>query len=316
MKLLKLAGVLTGAVVLAGQIHAEEFTGRLKKIRDTGTLTLGVRDASIPFSYLDDKGSYQGYSVDLCQKAATAIRKKLGLASLHVKMVPVTSATRIPLIANGAIDISCDSATNNMERQKQVAFAVTGFVVANRFLSKKAANLKTLDDLKGKTIVSTSGTTSLKQITALNTERHLGMRILAARDHAEAFLMVETGRAVAFVMDDILLSSLAASSRSPGDYVISGEALSVEPYGLILPLGDAAFKKVVDDALIAVYKSDDIKTIYAKWFQSPIPPKGINLHVPMSPELQAVLAQPTDSGDPAAYAAVPEAQKQSSRKKK
>jgi glutamate/aspartate transport system substrate-binding protein len=317
MRLSRLAGVLLmGVGILMHQAHAEEFTGRLKKIGDTGTLTLGVRDASIPFSYLDNQQSYRGYSIDLCMKAANAIQKKLGLASLHVKMVPVTSVTRIPLIANGTIDISCDSATNNMERQKQVAFAVTGFVVANRFLSKKAANLKTLDDLKGKTIVSTSGSTSLKQITTLNTERKLGMHILAARDHAEAFLMVETGRAVAFVMDDILLSSLAASSKSPDDYLISSEALSVEPYGLILPLGDAAFKKVVDDALTAVYKSDEIKTIYAKWFQSPIPPKGINLHVPMSSQLQAVLAQPTDSGDPAAYAAVPEAQQQSSGKKK
>lgn len=316
MKLIKLVGVLVGASVLIGSVQAQELTGRLKKIKETGTLTLGVRDASIPFSYLDDKQSYQGYSIDLCLKAATAIQKKLGLTALNVKMVPVTSATRIPLIANGTTDISCDSATNNMERQKQVAFAVTEFVTANRFLTKKSANIKTLDDLKGKTIVSTSGTSNLKQITTLNTERNLGMNILAAKDHAEAFLMVETGRAVAFVMDDILLSSLAASSKAPNDYTVSAEALSVEPYGLILPLGDTAFKKVVDDALINVYKGDDIKKIYAKWFLSPIPPKGVNLNVPMSPQLQAVLAKPTDSGEPSAYAAVPEAQKQSSKMKK
>jgi len=315
MKLIKLVGVLVGASVLIGSVQAQDLTGRLKKIKETGTLTLGVRDASIPFSYLDDKQSYQGYSIDLCLKAATAIQKKLGLTALNVKMVPVTSATRIPLIANGTTDISCDSATNNMERQNRYAFAVTEFVTANRFLTKKSANIKTLDDLKGKTIVSTSGTSNLKQITTLNTERNLGMNILAAKDHAEAFLMVETGRAVAFVMDDILLSSLAASSKAPNDYTVSAEALSVEPYGLILPLGDTAFKKVVDDALINVYKGDDIKKIYAKWFLSPIPPKGVNLNVPMSPQLQAVLAKPTDSGEPSAYAAVPEAQKQSSKKK-
>ncbi|MBO9538722.1 amino acid ABC transporter substrate-binding protein [Herbaspirillum sp.] len=315
MKLLKLAGVLVGASVLMGSVHAEEFSGRLKKIKDSGTLTLGVRDSSIPFSYLDDKQSYQGYSIDLCLKAATAIQKKLGLTSLNIKMVPVTSATRIPLIANGTTDISCDSATNNMERQKQVSFSVTEFVTANRFLSKKAANLKTLDDLKGKTIVSTSGTSNLKQITSLNTERNLGMNILAAKDHAEAFLMVETGRAAAFVMDDILLAGLAANSKAPGDYQISAEALSVEPYGLILPKGDDAFKKVVDDALTVVYKGDEIKKIYGKWFTSPIPPKGINLNVPMSKELLAVLAKPTDSGEPSAYAVVPEAQKKSAGKK-
>lgn len=315
MKLLKLAGVLVGASVLMSSVHAEEFTGRLKKIKDSGTLTLGVRDSSIPFSYLDDKQSYQGYSIDLCLKAATAIQKKLGLTSLNIKMVPVTSATRIPLIANGTTDISCDSATNNQERWNQVAFSVTEFVTANKFLSKKAANLKTLDDLKGKTVVSTSGTSNLKQITALNAERNLGMNILAAKDHAEAFLMVETGRAAAFVMDDILLSSLAANSKAPADYQVSSEALSVEPYGLILPKGDNDFKKVVDDALTVVYKGDDIKKIYAKWFQSPIPPKGVNLNVPMSPQLQAVLAKPTDSYDPAAYAVVPEAQKNLGKKK-
>ncbi|WP_354566394.1 amino acid ABC transporter substrate-binding protein [Herbaspirillum seropedicae] len=315
MKLLKLAGVLVGASVLMSSVHAEEFTGRLKKIKDSGTLTLGVRDSSIPFSYLDDKQSYQGYSIDLCLKAATAIQKKLGLTSLNIKMVPVTSATRIPLIANGTTDISCDSATNNQERWNQVAFSVTEFVTANKFLSKKAANLKTLEDLKGKTVVSTSGTSNLKQITALNAERNLGMNILAAKDHAEAFLMVETGRAAAFVMDDILLSSLAANSKAPGDYQVSSEALSVEPYGLILPKGDKEFKKVVDDALTVVYKGDDIKKIYAKWFQSPIPPKGVNLNVPMSPQLQAVLAKPTDSYDPAAYAVVPEAQKNMGKKK-
>lgn len=315
MKLLKLAGVLVGASVLMSSVHAEEFTGRLKKIKDSGTLTLGVRDSSIPFSYLDDKQSYQGYSIDLCLKAATAIQKKLGLTSLNIKMVPVTSATRIPLIANGTTDISCDSATNNQERWNQVAFSMTEFVTANKFLSKKSANLKTLDDLKGKTIVSTSGTSNLKQITALNAERNLGMNILAAKDHAEAFLMVETGRAAAFVMDDILLSSLAANSKAPGDYQVSSEALSVEPYGLILPKGDKEFKKVVDDALIVVYKGDDIKKIYAKWFQSPIPPKGVNLNVPMSPQLQAVMAKPTDSYDPAAYAVVPEAQKNMGKKK-
>ena len=315
MKLLKLAGVLVGASVLMSSVHAEEFTGRLKKIKDSGTLTLGVRDSSIPFSYLDDKQSYQGYSIDLCLKAATAIQKKLGLTSLNIKMVPVTSATRIPLIANGTTDISCDSATNNQERWNQVAFSVTEFVTANKFLSKKSANLKTLDDLKGKTVVSTSGTSNLKQITALNAERNLGMNILAAKDHAEAFLMVETGRAAAFVMDDILLSSLAANSKAPADYQVSSEALSVEPYGLILPKGDNDFKKVVDDALTVVYKGDDIKKIYAKWFQSPIPPKGVNLNVPMSPQLQAVLAKPTDSYDPAAYAVVPEAQKNMGKKK-
>ncbi|RXZ33121.1 amino acid ABC transporter substrate-binding protein [Oxalobacteraceae bacterium CAVE-383] len=317
MKLSKFAGLLIGVGVLAGavQVQAQELTGTLKKVKDTGTLTLGVRDSSIPFSYLDDNQSYQGYSIDLCMKAATAVQKSLGMTKMDVKMVPVTSATRIPLMANGTVDLECGSTTNNMERQQQVSFAPTTFVTANRVLAKKASNVKVLDDLKGKTVVSTSGTSNLKQLTQLNAERNLGMNILTAKDHAEAFLMVETGRATAFVMDDILLSSLAATSKAPGDYMISTEALSVEPYGLIERKGDPAFKKVVDTAIINLMKSGEINKIYAKWFNSPIPPKGINLNIPMSPQLAAVIAKPTDSGEPSAYAVVPDAQKNTGKKK-
>lgn len=306
---------LIGVGLFAGAVQAAELTGTLKKIKDTGTITLGVRDSSIPFSYLDDKQSYQGYSIDLCMKAATAVQKQLGMTALNVKMVPVTSATRIPLISNGTIDLACGSATNNAERQRVVAFAPTMFITSNRLLAKKSSNIKTLADMKGKTIVSSSGTSMLKQITVLNNERNLGMNILAAKDHAEAFLMVETGRAVAFSMDDILLYSLAASSKSPDDYAITTETLSVEPYGIIERRNDPEFKKAVDTALTNLYKSGEINKIYAKWFQSPIPPKGINLNVPMSPELKAAFAKPTDSPDPAAYAVVPEAQKQSAKKK-
>jgi glutamate/aspartate transport system substrate-binding protein len=298
-----------GLACFVGMAGAQELTGTLKKIKDTGTITLGVRDSSIPFSYLDDKQSYQGYSIDICLRAVTAIQKQLGLSSLNVKMNPVTSATRIPLMANGTVDLECGSTTNNLERQKQVAFAPTTFVTANRLLAKKSANINRLEDLKGKALVSTAGTANLKQVTTLNAERNLGMNILAAKDHAEGFLMVETGRATAFAMDDILLSSLAASSKAPNDYAITKEALSVEPYGIMLRRNDEPFKKAVDTAVINLMKSGEINKIYAKWFQSPIPPKGINLAVPMSDQLKAVIAKPTDSGDPAAYAAVPATQK-------
>ena len=307
-KSMLVAGLLA-AGFLSGVATAQELTGTLKKIKDSGSVTLGVRDSSIPFSYLDDKQSYQGYSIDLCLRTVTAIQRQLGMASLNVKMNPVTSATRIPLMANGTIDLECGSTTNNLERQKQVAFAPTTFVTANRLLAKKSANITKLDDMKGKTLVSTAGTSNIKQVTELNAERKLGMNILAAKDHAEAFLMVETGRAVAFAMDDILLSSLAASSKSPNDYAITKESLSVEPYGIMLRRGDEPFKKAVDSAVISLLKSGEINRIYAKWFQAPIPPKGINLSIPMSDQLKAVIAKPTDSGDPAMYAAVPAAQK-------
>jgi len=301
MKLSKLTAVLVGAGLIAtGAAHAQE-SGTLKKIKDSGTIVLGVRDSSIPFSYLDDKQSYQGYSIDLCMKAVTAIQKHLGMTQLNVKMNPVTSATRIPLMANGTIDIECGSTTNNIERQKQVAFAPTTFVTGTRFLAKKSANVRSINDLKGKTVVSTAGTTSMKLITTLNGEKNLGMNLLSGKDHAESFLMVETGRAVSFLMDDILLASLAASSKNPGDYAITKDALEVEPYGIMMRRDDPAFKKVVDQAIANVFKSGEINKIYAKWFQSPIPPKGVNLNWPMSEQLTKIIANPTDSGDPAAY---------------
>jgi glutamate/aspartate transport system substrate-binding protein len=280
---------------------AQELTGTLKKIKDTGTITLGHRESSVPFSYYDDQQRVVGYAMDLCYKIVDAVKSELHLDNLAVKLNPVTSATRIPLMANGTVDLECGSTTNNLEREKQVAFTITHFVTANRFVSKKEANLKTVDDLKGKTIASTSGTTNIKQITEINGQKTLGLNILAAKDHAEAFLMVETDRAAAFVMDDILLYSLVAASKSPEAYVISADALSVEPYGIMLRREDPAFKKVVDGAMIAIYKSGEINGIYGKWFQKPIPPKGINLNVPMGAAFKKVVASPTDSGDPAAY---------------
>jgi glutamate/aspartate transport system substrate-binding protein len=280
---------------------AQELTGTLKKIKDSGTITIGHRDASPPFSYYDDKQQVVGYAMDLCYKIADAVKKELKLQKLDIKLNPVTSATRIPLMANGTIDLECGSTTNNLERQQQVGFTITHFVTANRFLSKKANNLKSVDDLKGKTITSTSGTTNIKQITELITQNNLGLNIIPAKDHAEAFLMVETDRAAAFVMDDILLAALAANSKSPGDYVISPQALSVEPYGIMVPRGDAAYKKVVDAEMTRIYKSGEINAIYDKWFTKPIPPRGANLNLPMSDSFKKVVAKPTDSGDPKDY---------------
>ena len=281
--------------------NTQSLTGTLAKIKETGAITLGHRESSVPFSYYDDKQQVVGYAMDLCYRIVNAVKRELHLDKLEVKLNPVTSATRIPLIANGTVDLECGSTTNNLEREKQVSFTITHFVTANRFVSKKAANLKTVEDLRGKTIVSTSGTTNIKQITEINAQKGLNLNILAAKDHAEAFLMVETGRAAAFVMDDIIMYSLVAGSKAPGDYVISADPLSVEPYGIMLPRGDAPFKKVVDEEMIATYRSGAINTIYDKWFLSPIPPKGINLNVPMSTSFKKVIASPTDSGDPAVY---------------
>jgi len=298
------ATTATVAVFLAAAASpaaAQELTGTLKKIKDSGSITIGHRDASIPFSYYDDKQQPVGYAVELCMRIVDAVKSELKMPKLEVKYQLVTSANRIPLMANGTIDLECGSTTNNLEREKQVSFTITHFVTANRWIAKKASNIKTLQDLKGKIIVSTAGTTNIKQITEINSAQNLGMNIISANGHPEAFQMVETGRAVAFVMDDILLYSLAAQSRSPGDYAISAEALSVEPYGIMLRKDDAAFKKVVDAAMVQVYKSGQINAIYDKWFLKPVPPKGLNLNVPMSEQFKKVIASPTDSGDPAAY---------------
>ena len=301
MRLRRLVPVLlVGLAALPAS--AQELTGTLKKIKDTGAITLGYRDSSVPFSYLDGDQKPVGYAMDICYKVVDAVKAQLELDKLETKLNPVTSATRIPLIANGTVDLECGSTTNNVDRQKQVAFTNTHFLTASRFVAKKASNVTKFDDLKGKTVVSTSGTTNIRQINEYNTANKLGLTILPAKDHAEAFLMVETGRAAAFVMDDVLLASLVASSKDPGAYEISKEALSKpEPYGIMLRKDDAPFKKVVDDATAAFYRSPEGKTTYDKWFTKPIPPRNINLNLPMDEALKKAFASPSDSPDPAMY---------------
>lgn len=291
-----------GAAIAVASPAAAQESATLKKIRDSGSVTIGHRDASIPFSYYDDRQQPVGYAVDLCLRIVDAIRAELKLAKLDVKYQLVTSANRIPLMANGTIDLECGSTTNNLARQKEVAFTTTHFLTATRLVSKKTANIKSANDLKGKTAVSTSGTTNIRQLTELNTSQNMGMNIIPANGHAEAFQMVETGRAVAFAMDDILLYSLVSQSRNPSEFVISDFALSLpEPYGIMLRRDDPGFKKVVDNAMNRLYKGGEINKIYDKWFLKPIPPKNINLNVPMSQLFKNVVANPTDSGDPAAY---------------
>ena len=298
MRIFRTLMVLAAASLVAGPVLAQDT---LKKIKDSGVITVGHRDASIPFSYYDDKQQPVGYAMDLCAKIVDAVKAELKMPRIDVKYQLVTSANRIPLMANGTIDLECGSTTNNIARQEQVWFTITHFVTANRWASKKSSNLKTLADLKGKTIVSTAGSTNIKQITEINAAQNLGMNIISANGHPEAFQMVETGRAVAFVMDDIILAGLAAQSRSPGDYEISAVALSVEPYGIMLRKDDKAFKAVVDKAMTDIYKSGQINAIYSKWFEKPVPPKGVNMNLPMTAAFKKVVANPTSSGDPKVY---------------
>ena len=302
MKCLRMMGLGLAAVLCAAQAETEELSGTLKKIKETGVINIGYRDSSIPFSYLDDNQKPIGFAIDICLKIVEAVKKELKLDKLTVEFNPVTSSTRIPLLANGTVDLECGSTTNNPDRLKQVAFTNTHFLTATRFISKKSSRLSSIEDLKGRSVASTSGTTNIRQLTETNAARNLGINIIPAKEHAESFLMVETDRAVAAVLDDILLASFAAGSKEPDAYVISTDAFSKpEPYGIMLRKDDPAFKKVVDDAMIAVYKSGEINKIYDKWFLKPIPPKGVNLNVPMGAAFKKVVARPTDSADPKDY---------------
>jgi len=300
MRTTKLAFALTLLAFAAAPVLAQE-SGTLKKIKDSGSITIGFRDASIPFSYLNEQQQPIGYAMDICYKIVDAVKAKLGMPSIKVTLNPVTSSTRIPLMANGTIDLECGSTTNNAERKKQVDFGMTYFVIKYRYVAKKSANMDTIADLKGQTVVSTAGTTDIKALNELNSAQNMGMNILSANDHPAAFLMVETGRAKAFLMDDILLYGLVANSKNPGDFHVSSASLGVEPYSLMLRRDDPDFKKVVDDAMTKLYKSGEIEKIYNKWFMSPIPPKNINLNFPISDSLKKVFANPTDAADPKVY---------------
>ena len=282
--------------------RAEELTGTLAKVKELGYLTIGHREASIPFSYLDDKRQPVGFAMDICAKIVDAVKRELKLDNLEVRYQLVTASSRIPLLANGTIDLECGNTTNNAERQKQVAYTNTHFLTASRFMSKVDSNIRSIAELKGKTIVSPAGSTNIKQALEFNSRLNLGMTIVPAQDQGEAFLMVETGRAVAFVQDDIVLAGLIAIAKDPKAYVISEDAFSKpEPYGIMLRKDDAAFKAVADAATSALYKSPESAALYAKWFTQPIPPKGVNLNIPMSPAMKRAFENPTDSPDPAAY---------------
>jgi len=304
MKSLRIMSLAVVAAAFATQASAQELSGTLKKVKDTGTITIGYRDSSIPFSYLDDNQKPIGFAIDICRVIVDGVKAELKLNKLQVEFTPVTSSTRIPLLANGTIDLECGSTTNNPERLKQVAFTNTHFLTATRFVSKKASKLASIDDLKGKSVASSSGTTNIKQLTEANVARNLGINIIPAKEHAETFLMVETDRAVAGVLDDILLASFVAGSKDPGAYVISKDAFSKpEPYGIMLRKDDPDFKKVVDAATAALYKSADGQKLYDKWFMQTIPPKGLNLNTPIGAELKHEFANPSDSPDPDSYKA-------------
>lgn len=282
--------------------RAEELTGTLAKVKELGYITIGHREASVPFSYVDDKQQPVGFAIDICTKIVDAVKRKLKLDKLEVRYQLVTSPSRIPLMANGTIDLECGNTTNNAERQQQVWYTNTHFLTASRFMARVDSNVRSIADLKGRTVVAPAGSTNIKQALEFNTRLNLGMTIVPVQDQGEAFLMVETGRAVAFVQDDIVLAGLIAIAKDPKAYMISKDAFSKpEPYGIMLRKGDVAFKALADATTSALYKSPEGAALYAKWFMQPIPPKNVNLNIPMSPALKHAFENPTDSPDPATY---------------
>lgn len=286
---------LVAAVLAACSASAvAQESQTLKKIKDTGSITLGHRESSIPFSYYDDKQQVIGYSHELMLKVVEAIKADQKLAKLDTKLMPVTSANRITLVQNGTVDIECGSTTNNTERQKQVGFSTSIFVIGTKLMTKKNAGINDFPDLAGKNVVTTAGTTSERLIRKMNEEKKMNMNIISAKDHGEAFLTLETGRAVAFMMDDALLFGEMAKAKKPGDWTVVGTAQSKEAYGCMLRKDDPGFKKVVDAALTKAMTSGDAEKIYAKWFLNPIPPKGLNLNMPLSDDMKALYKAPND----------------------
>jgi glutamate/aspartate transport system substrate-binding protein len=258
----------------------------LKRIRDTNTILIGVRETSVPFSYLDAQKQPLGYSVDLCVRVADAVKAELKLPKLDVKFVPVTSANRIPALLEGKIDLECGSTTNTRDRQKQVAFAYTTFVAGIKMLAKKSSNVNSVEDLRGKSIVVTKGTTSEKMMKAMNDERLLKMSIIESADHGESFKAVDEGKAIAFPMDDVLLYGLISKSKKPDDFAVVGKYLSVEPYAIMMRKDEPAFEKIVNRALIDLFTSGEIKRLYAKWFNTK------DLVVPLNSYLKEAFAAP------------------------
>jgi glutamate/aspartate transport system substrate-binding protein len=278
----------------SGAWAADELTGTFKKISDAGSISVGHRESSIPFSYYDDQNKVVGYSQDLVMLVVEAVKKKLNMPNLQVKLNPVTSQNRIPLIQNGTIDIESGSTTNNLERQQQVAFSDTIFIIGTRLLVKKDSGIQDFPDLKGKNVVVTAGTTSERLIREMNEKQGMKMNIISAKDHGESFLTLQSGRAVAFMLDDALLAGERAKARKPGEWVIVGTPQSKEAYGMMLPKGDSQFKALVDETIAKAETSGDALKLYQKWFQSPIPPKGLNLELPLSDDMKELFKSPND----------------------
>jgi glutamate/aspartate transport system substrate-binding protein len=266
----------------------------LKKIKDSGTVTMGVRETSGALSFTLGDGKYAGFHVEVCDKVLRVVQRQLGLSQLSVRYQPVTSQNRIPLVQNGNVDIECGSTTNNATRQKDVAFAVTTFVEEVRIAVKANSGITSINQLNGKTVATTTGTTSVQTLRRHERANGVDFKEILGKDHADSFLLLETGRADAFVMDSQILAGAISKSKKPSDFKIVGETLSVEPIAIMFRKDDPAFKKAVDEAIVGLMKSGDLAKMYDKWFVQPIPPTNTSLNLPASAATKAAWASPND----------------------
>lgn len=275
-------------------VQAEELTGTLKKINDNGVIVVGHRESSVPFSYYDNSQKVVGYSQDYSNEIVDAVKKKLNKPNLEVKLIPITSQNRIPLLQNGTYDFECGSTTNNLERQKQAAFSNTIFVVGTRLLTKNDSGIKDFPDLAGKNVVVTSGTTSEVLLNKLNDEKNMKMRIISAKDHGDSFRTLESGRAVAFMMDDALLAGERAKAKKPDIWEIVGKPQTEEAYGCMLRKDDPEFKALVDETIAKTQTTGAAEKSFDRWFNQPIPPKNLNLKFTLSDEMKTLFKSPND----------------------
>jgi len=279
------------AFLAAGGAQAADT---LAKIKAAGSATMGVRESSGALSYTLGDGKYAGYHIEICQRVLADVQKKLGLAKLDVKYQPVTSQNRIPLVQNGTVDIECGSTTNNATRQKDVSFAVTTYVEEVRIAVKASSGITSIAQLNGKSVATTTGTTSVQLLRKHERGAGVDFKEVFGKDHADSFLLLETGRADAFVMDGQILAGNIAKSKAPADYKIVGEVLSVEPIAIMVPKDDPAYKKAVDESIVAMMKSGEIAKMYDKWFVQPIPPSNTRVGLPASDATKAAWANPND----------------------
>lgn len=291
---LLLACVFVAGCNPVGRGGEQQARSTMDKVMATGVIAIGHRENNIPFSYFDNQQQVAGYAHDISQAIAAEVAREAGLRGLQIKYVAVTSQTRIPLLMNNTIDLECGTTTNNSSRARQVAFSTNYFTSGTRFLVRKGSGIETIDDLAGRNVVVSAGTTSEIALRKLDAQRKLGIRIVAARDHGDAFVALEFNKVVAFMSDDAILYGEISKARHPDDWQVVGEPLTTEVYACAMRKGDPHFKAIADRVITAMIQDGSMRELYARWFQSPIPPRRVNLAVPFSPEMQALFAAPND----------------------